>query len=92
MKAHTKTLLELDYKVQLSQVGACAACSAAEIHETKQYAQEAVARHRAISREVREAIAALIKRLGWYDDEVERQHQKVLRLKLGDTAEIPDEL
>lgn len=82
MKLYNKTLLQLQFKANLSQTGACASCYAAEFHETKQYANEAVAKHRAISREIRENVAALIRQLDWYDSQVLEKHLQVVALKL----------
>jgi cytochrome c553 len=82
MKLYNKTLLQLQFKANLSQTGACASCHAAEFHETKQYANEAVAKHRAISREIRENVAALIRQLDWYDSQVLEKHLQVVALKL----------
>lgn len=82
MKHYNKTLLELEHKANLSQVGACASCYVAEFHGTKQYANEAVSKHRAISREIRRSVAALIQQLDWYDSMVEEKHQQMVALKL----------
>lgn len=78
MKYHNRTLLELEHKVNLSQVGACASCHAAEFHGTKQYAREAVAKHRAISADVRRSIADLMASLDRYDAYVEESHAALL--------------
>ena len=86
MKNYSKTLMELDHKVDLSKVGACASCNAAKFHKTKVYAKEAVAEHRAISREVRQDIAALLRTLDRYDRWVEEAHAQVVVLRL----EVPD--
>ena len=86
MKNYSKTLMALEHKVNLSQVGACASCAAAEFHETKVYAKEAVAKHRAISREVRQDIAALLRTLDRYDRWVEEAHAQVVVLRF----EVPD--
>ena len=75
MKHYNKTLLELDHKVNLSQVGTCSSCYAASFHETQEWAKQAVAKHRSISKDVRESVAGLLKRLDWYDQEVERAFQ-----------------
>ena len=88
MKHYHRTLLELQHKANLSQVGACASCHAAEFHGTKQYAQEAVAKHRAISRDIRHSLQQLIQQLDWYDAEVEKYHTKVVAMR----PEVPDEL
>lgn len=45
MKHYNKTMLELQHKANLSQIGACTSCHAAEFHGTKQYAREAVPNH-----------------------------------------------
>lgn len=82
MKLYNKALLDLEHKVDLSRSGTCASCSAAQYHGTKQYAREAVAQHRAISREVRRAVAHLLKNLDWFDSCVEEAHQEVVGLKL----------
>lgn len=86
MKLYNKTLLEIEHKVNLSQVGACASCHAAPFHGTKQYANEAVSKHRAISNEVRKTIAALLKRIDDYDAEVEKYHQKVVAMTADELA------
>lgn len=82
MKNYQKTLMQLDHKLNLSQVGACASCAAAEFHETKVYAKAAVAKHRAISQEIRQDIAALLRVLDGYDRRVEDAHAKVVVLRL----------
>lgn len=83
MKFYNKTLQELEFKLNLSQVGTCSSCHAAEFHGTKEYAKQAVTQHRAISRDIRNSINDLIKHLDRYDAEVERYHSKVVELKLG---------
>ena len=82
MKHYQYSLMKLDFKLNLSQVGACASCHAAEFHGTKQYANEAVAKHRAVSRDVRHSIAQLLATLDRYDSEVEKAHDKVVALVL----------
>lgn len=79
MKLHNKTLLELRFKNDLSMVGACAACYAAKFQETTEYARQDVAKHRAISREIREEISVLLKNLDWQDARVERDFQTMRR-------------
>lgn len=88
MKLYNKTLLQLQFKADLSQTGACASCHAAEFHGTKQYAHEAVAKHRAISKDIRHSLRQLIQQLDWYDAEVEKYHTKVVAMRL----EVPDDL
>lgn len=88
MKHYHRTLLELQHKANLSQVGACASCRAAEFHGTKQYAHEAVAKHRAISKDIRHSLRQLIQQLDWYDAEVEKYHTKVVVMRL----EVPDDI
>ena len=80
VKHYGKTLLELQYKLDLSQVGTCATCHAATFHGTKQFANERVAMHRAISRDVRGSIAELLRHIDMYDAWVEEAHDKVVRL------------
>lgn len=82
MKHYQRTLLELEHKHHLSSVGAVASCCAAEYHGTKAYAQEAVAKHRAISHSIRESVAALVKELDYRDAEVERYHKELKELRL----------
>lgn len=88
MKHYHRTLLELQHKANLSQVGAYASCHAAEFHGTKQYAQEAVTKHRAISQDIRQSLKELIRELDWYDAEVESYHAKVVAMRL----EVPDDI
>ena len=82
MKHHNRTLLELEYKLQLSKSGTVASINAAEFHGTKAYAQEDTARHRNISRSIRESLQQLVKKIDWYDQQVEDAHQKLARLKI----------
>jgi hypothetical protein len=72
MKYYNKTLLDLQYKVELSKTGACAACYASEFHGTKEWARQAVTKHRAISKDVRRSIQELLRQLDYYDSDVER--------------------
>lgn len=82
MKLYNKTLWDLQYKVELSRLGACTACFAAPYHGTRDLATAAVAKHRAISNEVRSNVAALLTHLDHYDAEVEAKHQALLRQTL----------
>jgi hypothetical protein len=82
MRLYDKTLAQINHLVNLSKTGTCAACYAAEFHGTKQYAIEAVAKHRAISREVREHIQRNLNQLDDYDREVEQHHQTLRRLSI----------
>jgi phosphoglycerate-specific signal transduction histidine kinase len=70
-KHYNKTLLELQHKMDLSRVGACSSCYAASFHETREWAKQAVAKHRAMSKDVRESLNYLIRQLDWYDKDVE---------------------
>lgn len=81
MKHYNKTLLELDHKVNLSQVGTCASCWAAEAHGTKEYAKQAVVKHRAISMDVRHSIDQLLRQLDRYDSEVDRTFKTMVVCK-----------
>ena len=81
MKHYNRTLLDLRFKHELSKVGTVATCYAAPYHGTNAYAQEAVAKHRAISQSIREDIQDLIRTLDRQDAEVEREHQKVKALR-----------
>ena len=83
MKNYQKTLMQIDHRVSLSQVGACASCYAVKFHGTKDYAKAEVAKHRAISREVRNDIASLIKLLDQYDRWVEQAHSEVVAIRFG---------
>lgn len=85
MKHHNKTLLELRFLVELSKTGTTASCHAAEFHGTKVYAQESVARHRAISADVRRSVLDLLADLDRYDAEVEKYFSEVHALKLEGT-------
>ena len=82
MKHYNRTLLELEHKLALSKSGTVACISAAEFHGTKAYAQEDTARHRNISRSIRESLQQLVKKLDWYDQQVEDAHQNLVRLKI----------
>jgi hypothetical protein len=81
MRLYTKTLAEIAHTLDVSQTGACTACYAAEFHGTKQYAQEAVAKHRAMSREARLHAEKFLQQLDRYDQEVERAHEGVRYLQ-----------
>jgi CBS-domain-containing membrane protein len=71
-KFYFKTLAELDHKLDLSRTGACVTMHAAQFHGTTDYAVQALATHRAISRDIRESISVLLQKLDWYDEDVER--------------------
>lgn len=81
MRLYSKTTIEIGHLVDLSRTGACASCHAAEFHGTKQYAKEAVAKHRAMSREVRGHLHALLAKIDWHDREVEASYEEVRKLR-----------
>ncbi len=81
MKHHQKTLVELLHLAHLSKVGATASCSAAKIHETKEFAKRDVAEHRALSRDIRNSIGEFLRQLDRYDADVEGEFQKVVAMK-----------
>jgi len=82
MRLHNKTPLDIQHLVELSKIGACTSCFAAEFHGTKTYANEAVAKHRAISREVRRHLQTLLTEIDHCDQEVESAHKKMLMAKV----------
>lgn len=82
MKHYEKTLLQLQYKLDLSQVGTCATCHAVSFHGTKEFARQRVAEHRALSHEVRMAVGVLLNQIELYDAWVEEAHQKVVHMRL----------
>lgn len=76
MKHYNKTLLELQYKLDLSKTGTSASCYAASFFGHMEYAKERVSKHRAISKDIRNSINELIKQLDYCDSEVENAYQK----------------
>lgn len=79
MKFYNKTLLEIEHKVELSATGTTASCWAASYHGTTEYGRQRVARHRAISKDVRHSISQLLLALDRSDQMVEEYFQKMLR-------------
>ena len=79
MKNQNKTMLELRYKMELSSVKAGATCRASQFSGNLESARQAVATHRAISREVRADLQALINDLNRYDYEVVSEYCEAQR-------------
>ena len=75
MRLYNKTTQQIDHLVDLSRTGTCASCHAAEFHGTEQHAKAAVAKHRAISREVRRHLHTLLAKIEHYDRQVEVSFQ-----------------
>lgn len=71
MKHFDRTLQDLWFKSDLSETKATTACAAAEWHQTTAHAKQAVAAHRAQSKDIRAALKNLLDKLDSADRAVE---------------------